>query len=166
MSKTVKSILLVFGIIFLASFMAIAQDAGWFDMENCDMCRPLTEDPELLDNLTWEIYEISNGIVMLTTVNEGFEKSYEKVNTEMNKVVDRIMKGEKVQLCNSCQFMNQIYMRAPKVETIKTQNGDISIMTSDNPELVADLKTWARRSNEEMAKLEAKEIEHKLKHEH
>ena len=40
----------------------------WFDMENCQMCKPMMETEGFMQNVTWESYPIANGMVSITTV--------------------------------------------------------------------------------------------------
>jgi len=160
-------VLVLFGVLMVFVFsIALAGDEPWFDMVNCEMCKPLGDNPELLMNMSWEIFELSNGILLLSTVDKAYEEPYKKINVAMQKVVDRIMAGEEVQLCNSCQAMNMIYMKQPKHENFVTQHGDVTVMTSDNPELVAEMHAWAKRTNAELAKYEMEEMEEKHEHEH
>ncbi len=130
-----------------------APPSAWFDMEHCEMCKPLTEQPGLLQNLTWEQHAIANGIVSVTTVREPFMKQYKDAQAKMAEVAKRLQAGEKVQLCPSCTAFGQCMMKGAKLETVETKHGDLMIATSDNPELVAEMQAWAKRSNEEMAKM-------------
>jgi hypothetical protein len=165
-----KNLLVVLiGLVVCVFAVAQAGDEPWFDMVNCEMCKPLGNNPELLMNMSWEIFELSNGMLLLSTVDKAFEEPYKEVGVAMQKVIDRIMAGEEVQLCNSCKAMNMIYMKQPKVETFLTEHGDVTVMTSDDPELVAEMHAWAKRTNEELAKYEAMEMEEEKEsseHEH
>ena len=40
--------------IAVTAAIAFGGDTPWFDMEKCAFCRTLTEDPHLLENMTWE----------------------------------------------------------------------------------------------------------------
>jgi hypothetical protein len=158
-------VLVLFGVLMVCVFtIALAGDEPWFDMVNCEMCKPLGDNPELLEHMSWEIFELSNGILLLSTVDKAYEEPYKKIGVAMQKVVDRIMAGEEVQLCNSCQAMNMIYSKQPKVENFVTQHGDVTVMTSDDLEVVAEMHAWAKRTNEELAKYEAEEMEEVEEH--
>ena len=48
-----------------------------------------------------------------------------------------------------------------------TQHGDVTVMTSDDLEVVAEMHAWAKRTNEELAKFEMEEMEEvESHHEH
>ncbi|MDH4157282.1 MAG: hypothetical protein OEW00_08405 [candidate division Zixibacteria bacterium] len=142
----------------LAAFGAVAGDeAPWFDMENCEMCSPLMNDPELLPNVAWEHYNIANGIVTVTTVMDEHRASWDKVVAKMDAVAKKMEAGEPVKLCGMCMAMDDLYKRGAKWEQVETRYGSVSLMTSDKPEMVAEIQAWAKRTNDEMAKMEAAE---------
>ena len=162
--KNSKVLVVLIGFVLCAFSIVQAEDEPWFDLVNCEMCKPLGENPDLLRKVSWEMFELSNGILMLSTIDKGFEKQYKELDVAMQKVVDRIMAGEEVRLCNSCQGMNRIYMKQPKVENFVTKRGDVTVMTSDNPEDVAEMHEWIRRTVKELAKYEAEDPEEAQKH--
>ncbi|MBN1213758.1 MAG: hypothetical protein JXA92_14385 [candidate division Zixibacteria bacterium] len=152
MKKLYLSLLLIAtAVVFLFSFTT-ADEKPWFDMEHCGFCKILTEYEGLLDNMTWEHYEISNGIVSISAVKDDYREAFDEVGIRMKEVGERVMKGEEVPLCGMCTAMGHFFARGVKYEQVKTKNGDFTIMTSDNPEVVEEMKKWARRTNEEMEK--------------
>jgi len=152
MKKLYPSLLLItIAVVFLFSFSA-ADEKPWFDMEHCGFCKILTEYEGLLDNMTWDHYEISNGIVTISTVSEDYREAFDEVGTRMKEVGDKVLRGEEVPLCGMCSAMGQFFSQGVKYEQVKTKNGDFSIMTSDKPEVVEEMKKWTRRTNEEMEK--------------
>lgn len=159
MLRNMKVLVLMVGLVVCVFAIAQAGDEPWFDMVNCEMCKPLGDNPELMEHMSWEVFALSNGMLLVSTVDKGYEEPYKKIGVAMQKVIDRIMAGEEVPLCNSCKAMNMIYMKQPKVETFLTKHGDVTVMTSDDPELVVEMHAWAKRTNEEMAKYEAMEME-------
>jgi hypothetical protein len=140
---------------------AIAGEKPWFDMENCAFCSNLIEDPKLLDNMVWEHHEISNGIVTVTTIKPEFLESYRKASAAMDAVGKRIAAGEQVPMCGMCQSMGSFFMKGAKMDYVETSVGDVMLLTSSDSTVVAEIKAWAKRTNDEMAKMEA---EHKHEH--
>jgi hypothetical protein len=142
----------------LAAFGAVAGDqAPWFDMENCEMCSPLLEDPELLANVTWEHHNIANGIITVTTVMDDYRASWDKVVAKMNAVGKKLEAGQPVKLCGMCMAMGELYKKGARWEQVETRYGNVALITSDKPELVAEIQAWAKRTNDEMAKTEPAE---------
>jgi hypothetical protein len=137
--------------------LALAGGDTWFDMENCAFCKNLSEDPELLNHMTWEQYSISNGVISVTTVEEAYASSYKKANENMAEVSKRMQKGEQLPTCNSCSTAGMFMMKGVKSESVPTKHGDIWIMTSDDPAVVEEMQKWTMKNMEELKKLEASE---------
>lgn len=133
----------------------------WFDMENCAFCSNLLEDPKLLDNTVWEHHEITDGIVTVTTVKPEFLASYRKAAAAMDTVGKKIATGEQFPMCGMCQAMGSFFMKGARMEYVETSVGDVMLLTSSDSTVVAEIKAWAKRTNDEMAKMEA---EHKHEH--
>ncbi|MEE9271489.1 MAG: hypothetical protein V3V49_14660 [Candidatus Krumholzibacteria bacterium] len=127
----------------------------WFDMENCAMCKGFTSKAGLMENVTWEHHDISNGILSVTVVNEKYLDAYRAAHAEMDKTVMLLQKGEMVEMCGSCTAIGACMMKGAKQEYVETSSGDVWIVTSDKAEVVAELQSWAKRSKEETAKMKA-----------
>ena len=130
-------------------------EIGWFDMEHCDMCKNMP--PELYPSMSWEQYTLSNGVISVTTVAEKALPAYRKANLAMHATGEKLMAGEKMNLCGSCQALGACMMKGAHMEQVETKNGDLMIITSDNKEVVADLHAWAEKNKKEMAKMMKKE---------
>lgn len=152
MKKTLKLAMIPVLLLLLAS-PAFAGGEQWFDMENCAMCKPLTEEPGLLDHVVWEQHNISHGIVSVTTVEQDYLEAYRRAHSKMGGVVASLQKGEKVDLCGMCTALSAAMMKGAQQESVETTYGDVMLLTSDKPDVVADLQKWAARNKEEMKKM-------------
>jgi hypothetical protein len=142
-------------IIIMAAGYAAAQEKPWFDMTNCSLCKELTKDPKLMDNMTWEHYDLSNGLLVLTTVKPEFKESYLKAQEGMNKVAAQMGQGTPVQMCGHCQAFGMLMMSGVKMESVSTSAGDIVLMTTDKPEILEQIRAYGNRTRTELAKMEA-----------
>jgi hypothetical protein len=146
----------------VGTFSVLAGDAQshWFDLEGCSMCKALTEDPELLPNMSWEQFDLQNGIISVTTVKPEHMASFKKANEKQMMVGEKLMKGEMLPMCNSCQAMGMIMMKGQsdlQQEMINTKYGSIWILTSPDKKIVAELQQWAHKNQEELKKWEEME---------
>ena len=126
-------------------------ELGWFDMENCAMCENMPM--ELYPSMTWEQYPISNGVVSVTTVTEEALPAYRKAHVDMMAFGEKLMAGEPMTLCGSCEAFGACMMKGASYEYVETNNGDLMIVTAGDEEVVAELKKWATKNKEEMAKM-------------
>jgi hypothetical protein len=142
-------------VVLLVTAAGAEKEKPWFDMENCAMCKSFMGTAGLMDNLTWEHHDISNGILSVTVVNEKYLDAYRAAHAEMDKTAMRLQKGEMLDMCGSCAVIGMCMMKGAKQEYVETSTGDVWILTSDKPEVVAELQSWAKRSKEETYKLKA-----------
>lgn len=140
-------------IVVLAATAAMAGEGAWFDMENCAMCKNLTMQKGLLENMSWETYDITNGIVAVAVVKPDYVKSYRKAHMGMMKAGEKMGQGEKMEMCGSCSALGMCMMQGVNQEYVETTHGDVWIVTSDKAETVASLQKWSKRNMTEMARM-------------
>jgi len=156
--KLTKIIMIFAAVMVLASVSIAADEKPWFDMKNCAFCKNLTTDPNLLKNMSWEHYDISNGVMVITCVTPAYKESYKNAMAAMQKIGEEMQKGKTdVPMCGHCQAYGALMMAGAKFEYVPAKVGDIVTITSDKPELLAQIKSYGKRCREEMAKLEAAE---------
>lgn len=143
-------------VMLLAAGAGVAGEKPWFDMENCAMCKPMMSNPELMQNISWESHEISKGILMVTTVNGKFLDQYRTAHMAMAETAKKLQKGETMEMCGSCTVLGKCFMQGAVQEYVETSTGDVWFATSDNPEVVAELHSWAKKNKEEMTKMAQK----------
>ncbi len=135
--------------------IAFTDEPAWFDMDNCSFCQELTREPGLLDNMTWEHHNISNGVITVTTVAPKFEEAYLKSQQAMEKVAAKLAAGEEgVTMCGHCKSYGELMMAGAKIEHVAASKADILLITSDNPDIVTKIHKYGDRNREEMAKME------------
>jgi hypothetical protein len=148
-----RRILIISLVALIAAGVSVAGEEGaWFDMQNCAMCKNLT-DAEVIDHISWNQYNINAGIVSIANVDAKYLDTYREAHEGMNATGQRMMAGEKLDMCGSCTALGMCFMKGAQAEYVETETGDLMIMTSDNPELVKELQHWAARNKEEMKKM-------------
>lgn len=155
-----RKVLLLSMVALVVAGFAVAGDAPWFDMEKCAFCKNMFKSPNLMANMTWEQYPISNGIVSIATVNEKYLDAYRTAHAEMMKVAAKLEKGEKLDMCGSCNAFGAFMAQGAKQDYVQTSTGDVWIVTSAKPELVTQIQGWAKRNTDEMAKMESTPTAH------
>ena len=131
-------------------------DHGWFDAEHCTICKPMSENPQLMMSTKWEVHPTKNGMLMVAMAPEGQAKQFKEVCKKMDANIAKAMSGEKPDhLCGFCQAMGGVVQAGAKVEKVPTQTGEITLVTSDNPETVKQIHAVAKRSQEEAEKMAA-----------
>ena len=157
MKTAMKIIIAALMVMVLTAPGVKAGDKPWFDMEKCGMCKILMKYDGLMEHMTWEHHNISNGVVSVTTVAPEYLPAFRKASQQMNEASMKLQKGEKMELCEMCTAMGSICVKAPTMDFVETSTGDVWVITSDKPEVVADLHKWTDRTNKEMAMMMASE---------
>ena len=146
-----QKLILVSLVALLAAGFGMAQEKAWFDT-NCGMCKPMYDKPGLMKNMQ---YELSNGMIAITNVHKEQLAAYRAAHEEMMKIAEGLGKGEMVEMCGSCMALGKCLMGGVHEEYVQTPTGDLWIVTSDNPEVVAGLHEWVKRNKQEMEKTKA-----------
>lgn len=145
----ILSVLLTFG---LTAGVA-AEETAWMDMENCDMCKHLSANMEMLDHMTWNHYNINNGIVSVTTVTADYAEAFGVAGEAMAATGKKMMAGEAVNLCNMCTAYAGMMMEGAAMEFVKTDFGNLRLTTSSDESMVTKLQAWADKTRTEMANM-------------
>ncbi len=151
MAKSKTLLGLCAGLLLLAS-AAMAQEKAWFDFEHCDMCKNFTGNPDLMKGMTCESHNVANGMMSVTIVKPELVASLREAMAKCNAMGEKLMAGEKFNLCGSCEAMGTLMARGAKYEEIELQNGGVMLLTSADAAVVADIHKWTDRTNEEMKK--------------
>jgi hypothetical protein len=163
-----RKTILAAGLILLGAAVFVAADQAtppgdvpWFDLENCAFCKFLTKDPQLMHNMKWDTRDLTNGAAVITVVKPEFRKSYMEANKGMEALAKKMETGEvnpmEVPMCGSCQHYGKLMEMGAKFESVQSDLADLVLITSDKPEVVTEIKTYAQRNRDEMAKMEKME---------
>ncbi|UCH83994.1 MAG: hypothetical protein JSW50_16425 [Candidatus Latescibacterota bacterium] len=155
-----RTALLVVGLLFAGLTVVSAgegTEAKWFDMENCAFCKNVTAEPGLLENMKWKHYNITNGIVTVTTVNPEYKDAYLKAHKAMEEMGTKMMSGEvdptTVTMCGHCQAYGGFMQKGVTFDYVQADVGDIVVMTSASPETAAEIQKFGARNEKETAKM-------------
>jgi hypothetical protein len=167
-----KVLTIVMALTLIAAMGALAADekadmamAGskWFDMPNCEFCKNLIEDEHLLENMTWEHHDITNGCLTITTVSPEYMDSYKKAQDAMMTVGEEMQSGKRnpmeVKMCGHCQAYGGLMMAGAKTEYVKGDAAEIVLMTADDEATIKKIKEFAEKNRVELAKWKAEMME-------
>ena len=95
------------------------------------------------------MHNLTNGIIMITSVDEKYLGDYRKAQMGMMEVIAKMQSGEEVYVCGSCTELGACMMKGASQQHVMTSTGDVMLMTADNDELIAELQAWNKRNQEE-----------------
>ncbi len=140
-----------------AAAAAPADDAA-AEMQKCAVCKVWAEKPDLMKAMTFETHKIDNGMLCVMNVPKEQKKEFDAVHAEMMKNIAKVMADEKagkpVELCHFCQSMSKLTQAGAKQQNVGTSTGMILLVTSDNPQVVAQIHAQADKNVEEQKKMQ------------
>jgi hypothetical protein len=132
---------------------ALAGDTAWFDLENCSMCKNMPAQEGLMEAMEWENHLTADGYMAVTLVAHGYEDKYQAAMTDMQKAGEKMMAGEKMELCGFCQSFGTLVMAGATMEYFETNAGHINLVSSHDPAVVEKIHAHAQRTIDEYAKM-------------
>ncbi|MDO9693743.1 MAG: hypothetical protein Q7W56_03375 [Candidatus Latescibacteria bacterium] len=153
MKKIVTMLVLAFAL--LGAGAALAGEKAWLDLENCGMCKNLLTDKDLFEHMTWDTYLLSNGSMEVTTYPASYDERFKKLMATFEACGAKMMSGEQIPMCGMCNSYGQLMMAGAKMDQVQTKAGWVTVMTSQDPKVVAMIRTHAERTIEEYAKYAA-----------
>ena len=131
--------------------------SGWFDLEGCTFCKNLIADPQLLPHMQWENHATANGSLSITMVDPAYQASYDQAMASMTSVGEKMHRGEldpaTVKLCGHCAAYGELMQAGARIENIDGEAADVTLITADDPQLVAKIHEFNTRTNQEMGEL-------------
>ena len=134
--------------VFCCVGAALAGDCGsWCEHRFCKIGKPFKNNKALLPNMTQELTEIENGIMLETTVKPESMMAYRaavKIATDFQTVKDALAADPPdstlfKKLCPGCQLLMTF---GADIEVIETEHGNQTLFTSDDPMTVANLQLF------------------------
>jgi len=130
-----------------------AAELAWFDLENCDMCKNMSSEEGLMEAMTWENHLTADGMMSVTVVAPGHEESYQRSMANMQKAGEKMMAGEKMNLCGFCQSYGALHMAGANFEHFETAAGDVSLVSSRDPAVIKQIHAHGQKTIDEYAKM-------------
>jgi hypothetical protein len=146
-----KKILLVCLVSVGLNSLATAGD--WFDMEKCEICKPMAEHMHMMGDVKWETHMLPNGFLSISVIPPEHKEMMDKAHDEMEAQIKRAMNGEEMELCGHCQSWGKLMDAGAHREELDTVGGMITIVTADDAEAVKKIQAHAQKSMDEFKKM-------------
>ena len=132
---------------------------AWFDIDNCEVCKSMSQNNEMMEHVKWEVHLIPNGSLSVMVVPEKVKEPMAEAKKQMKAVIARLEKGEQLQCCGYCQGMGKLIQSGAKLKELSTLAGDITLVTSTNADVVEQIHAHANKTIAETKKM-AEHMEH------
>ena len=126
----------------------------WFDMQNCVMCKSMTAEKGLLEHSQFDTFPTATGMVGVCTIDPAYKEAYTRAGGKMMATMKELEAGKNVgPLCGFCTSYGELMKAGAKSEMFMTPTGDVTVLSSTDPALIAKIQAHAKRTSEEMAKM-------------
>ncbi len=140
-------------ILLLVGTVTFAQEKPWFDSVNCAFCKLFAAQPGLLDHMTTEYHNISDGLVSVTHIDKGYEDGFKKAQAGIGNVLREMQTtGKMPYSCPHCTMIGEFQMSGVRMEAVNSDYGIINLYTSSDTAMVAKIQDFGKRSAEAQAK--------------
>ena len=141
-----KVLIIAAMVVLVASMMATGEEPQWLDPANCDFCRPLTEPPEMLQNLHWQNFKVTNGVMTVTTFAPEWKEPYEAANAKMEAFWETFDPTKPYHMCGMCQAYMGVDWTKVTADAVDFDGGQVSLMTTTDSATLAALHSITDRT--------------------
>ena len=136
---------------------AVADHHGekpWLDMQKCQICKCMGEHMETMQHVTWETHKIDHGMLSASVIPSEHRAMVEAIHKKMHAMGNLRATGKEMELCGFCDSYGALKQAGAKEQEITTDFGMITMLTSDDSDLVKKIHDHADRTIKEFAAFE------------
>jgi hypothetical protein len=119
------------------------------EMAKCSVCKHMGAHLDEIGPMQMEVVRLDNGVAIVHSVPAAKADVYHKASVEMKEAGQACMtmtdEQAKTQLCSFCQELRGISKAGGKVSAGTTKNGDILVVTADDPAVQARITALASK---------------------
>jgi hypothetical protein len=139
----------------LSGAVADAEEKTWFDTEKCAFCRQVGQQAGLLESMKTEYHDARTGIISVAYVGDDHWDEFGKARQGMQKVAEEMQSGTMPYMCGHCETLGSFYGRGVQIESIRSEKCILSLYSSADSGMVAELQAFGRRCAAESARWRA-----------
>ena len=140
MKKTFVMIL-----ILIASVVNAGDNAPWVDMVNCPICKNVSAEEGLAENMKWEHHLTSTGMMSVFTISPEFQPKFDRAKAGMMEKIGEVLNGEKLDICGYCTSVTSLLKEGVKTDNIITHSGDVTLISSTDEAMIAKIQTHGQK---------------------
>ncbi len=151
-----KSLCLALILTAIGCLIAFAADEPWFDLKKCAFCKTLADQPGLVDHMKTEYFNLHNGMMSITHIDNEYLPAFAKAQEAMKPVIQDLQAGKKVYTCPHCTTLGNLMMSGVLPDQVRSGENIIVVYTSNDSTMVARIQDFGKKSAEGQAALTGK----------
>ncbi len=136
---------IVLAILLLAVVVNAGENAPWVDMVNCPICKNVTAEEGLAQNMKWEHHLTSTGMMSIFTIKAEFQPQFDRAKAGMLEKIGKVLDGEKLEICGYCTSVTSLLKDGLKSENFVTHSGDVTLISSTDKAMIAKIHTHGQK---------------------
>lgn len=128
---------------------------AWYDMEHCELCKNFASMKDQMHRMRCETKVIDDGLIMVAFVPRNMKEAMDAAEKNMEKTVARLTQGEQLPMCGFCQGYGELMELGAKFQNMEVAGNDVTIVTSEDEEVVKKIQEFARQAQSEHEKMMA-----------
>jgi cytochrome c553 len=149
----------VFLIAILATSASAQVHSGseipWFDMKQCAFCKNMAPLESRMAEISCDTHKVDNGMIMVSFVPEDLKDDMEQSHEKMMETAKQLESGKQLAMCGFCHQIGMLMSQGVKMQRLAGDHGEITLFTSEDPEMVKKIHEFADRTiRETKAQLE------------
>lgn len=139
---------------------AALEDSPWM---NCELCKPIMEDMELMMACDYNIADWSQGVIFTLVLKKPeLMERFRKLEALDKKLCAEYLampaENRKGKLCPHCEKYFEFRDRGVKDERVETPNGTVVVMSTSDQALVKDMHAWTAAARKQMEEFDMSEL--------
>ncbi len=126
----------VFGVVLFASALALA---GEVDFMKCQVCKPMMQEPGLMQHMRWDNQKLASGMIMVNTIDRDYVEAFDRAHEKMLKNLAKLEGGEELDMCPICYRMTGLAAEGASIENVSSGDTRITIVTAQNKKTVGKI---------------------------
>ncbi len=133
-------------LVFIATIAFAGDKAPWVDMKDCPICKNVSSEEGLMENMTWEHHLTATGVMTVSTIKPEFHQKFNKAKSAMKELLGKVVSGEKIQVCDYCTSISSLLKEGAKAENVITKASDIMVISSTDEATIAKIHIHAQKT--------------------
>lgn len=130
----------------VGSFATAQEESPFFDLENCGICKTMSNVDGLFEKVKCETEIIDNGMITVSVVPDDMKDAVAAAHKDMEAAIEKLMAGEKMELCGFCKSMGKLHQAGAQIQKYNTDSAEVMLITSDDAAVVDIIHEHAKKA--------------------
>jgi len=122
------------------------EKAPFVDMLNCPICKNVSNEKGLMENMKWEHHLTATGVMTVSTVKPKYQPQFDRAKAGMKDLVGKVLAGEKMDICSYCTSVTSLLKEGAKSDNFTTHGADVMVISSTDQEMIQKIHAHGQQA--------------------